>query len=969
MDKKLRILMLEDDPHDAELIRWELEKAGFVFESLRVETQMAFATALDEFHPDLILSDFSLPTFDGLAALSLVQQKCPHVPFIFVSGAIGEERAIESLKSGATDYVLKDRLSRLALAVRRALREVEERLERQRAEDSRRESEERFRKVFEEAPIGIALVSQDGRIVKANRALADMLGYTVAELTGLTFMDVTYPEDIAEDLANFRKLLTGRLTNYRLEKRYVRRTGEIRWGNLTVTALRVRGEISYALGMVEDITERKRAEQQLRESEARFKAFMNHSPAIAFMKDAAGRYVYVNQTFERIFQRTLDDVWGKTDADLWPAETAHQLHRNDILVLSEGRPTELSLRILRPDGSPAELLMFSFPFQDAAGRRYLGAMAADITERRQAEEGLRQQLSRITLLSHITRAILAQAELENIFEVVAERLMEDLPVDFAGIGLSDAGAKTFAFTATRSREPLSALRFPFPSNAIIALSDLGELVCCLEGQVVSLGDLRSSRAAVGAALAQAGLGSLVAVPLRAGESPEGILMVARQSTDGFHPQEIEFLQMLCEHVSLAAHQARLRQHLQRAYDDLRRTQHALMQQERLQALGQMASGIAHDINNALSPIVGYADLLLIEKERLPERVRHYLQMIKTSSLDIAHIVARMREFYRQREEQEILLPVNVAEVVRQVVELTRPRWRDMPQQHGNVINVKTDVVPDLPPLPGIESEIREALTNLIFNAVDAMPLGGTITLRSYTRQAASRPTQESLKGAVSASFTELVVEVSDTGTGMDEKTRDRCLEPFYTTKGEKGTGLGLAMVYGVMRRHNGEIEIESEPGKGTTVRLIFPLQPMLPPTRAAARESEAGGIRPLRILAIDDEPAVRQLIKEMLEIDGHTVELAEEGRQGIETFYAAQQQGRPFDVVITDLGMPHIDGREVARIVKRTSAITPVIMLTGWGKRLGAEGNVPAEVDFILSKPPKLHELRQAVAAVSRLGE
>lgn len=968
MDEKLRILILGDDPHDTELIRRELEKAGYAFESLRVETQTAFASALDEFRPDLIILEFSLPTFDGLAALSLAQRKCPRVPYIVVSGAIGEERAIESLNSGATDYVLKDRLSRLAPVVRRALREVEERVERERAEDSQQESEERFRKLFEEAPIGIALINQDGRIVEANQALADMLGYTVTELTGLTFMDVTHPEDIAEDLAAFQKLLTRQLTCYRSEKRYVRKTGEIRWANLTVTTLQMQGEIGYALGMVEDITECKRVEQQLRESEARFEAFMNHSPAIAFMKDAAGRYVYVNQTFERFFQRTLDDVLGKTDADLWPTETAHQFRCTDILVLSEGRPMELSLRILRPDGSPAELLVFSFPFQDAVGRLYLGAMATDITERRRAEEGLRQQLSRITLLSHITQAILAQAELESIFEVVAERLVEDLPVDFVGIGLLDASAKTFAFTATRSRDPLFAPRVPFLSSAIMELSDLGELARCLEGQVVSLSDLRSSRAAVGAVLAQAGLGSLVAVPLGAGESPEGILIVARQPTDGFQPQEIEFLQMLRQHISLAAHQARLRQHVQRAYDDLRRTQHALMQHERLQALGQMASGIAHDISNALSPIVGYADLLL-EQENLPERLRYYLQMIKTSGLDIAQIVTRMREFYRQREEQEIVLPVNVAEVVRQVVELTRPRWRDMPQERGIVIDVKTDVAPDLPPLPGIESEIREALTNLILNAVDAMPLGGTITLRSYTRQAASRPTREPPEGAVPASFTELVIEVSDTGTGMDEKTRDRCLEPFYTTKGEKGTGLGLAMVYGIMQRHNGEIEIESELGKGTTVRLIFPLQPVVSPTRAAAREDHVGGIRPLHILAIDDEPAVLDLIKEMLEIDGHRVEVAEGGHEGMETFYAAQQQGRPFDVVITDLGMPHLDGREVARLVKRTSAATPVILLTGWGKRFGAEGNVPAEVDFILSKPPKLHELRQAVATVTCLSK
>jgi PAS domain S-box-containing protein len=960
MEKKLRILMLEDNPHDAELIQRELEEAGFVSESLRVDTPAAFIAALEEFQPDVILSDFDLPAFDGLTALSLAKQKYPHVPYIFVSGPIGQERANEVLKSGATDYVPKDQLNRLAPAVKRALGDV-----RPRAEESPRENEERFRKVFEEAPIGMALVDRDGRIAKANRALADMLGYTMSELTGLTFMDVTYPDDVAEDVRNFRDLLAGRLSGYRLEKRYVRKTGEICWGNLTVTALRTQEEIMYALGMVEDITERKRVEEQLRESEMRFKTFMNHSPTVAFIKDATGRYVYVNETFERVFQKSLPQVWGKTDDDLWPPETARRLHHHDLLVLSEGRPMEFSLTIPRAEGEPSEWLMFSFRFHDAAGRNYLGTVGADITGRREAEEGLRQQLSRITLLTQITQGVLAQARMESIFEVVVDRLVENFPVHFAVIGLLADGRDTVTIVAARG--DLSSAQEPIlrPHGAL-PLSELGELGRCLEGEVVALAGSESLRSAGVRILADAGLGSLVAVPLMAGEAPDGLLIVTRLSVEGFHPQEIEFLHMLCQHVSLAARQARLHHQLRQAYDDLRRAHRSLMQQERLQALGQMAAGIAHDINNALSPIVGYADLLLMEGEKLPERARHYLRMIKTSSLDIAHIVARMREFYRQRDEQETLVPFNIADVVEHVVELTRPRWRDMPQSHGYVIEMKIDVAGDLPPLPGIESEIRDALTNLVFNAVDAMPLGGTITIRSYAQPAATGPTKDRHPGPRPSPFTELVIEVTDTGIGMDEMTKERCLEPFFTTKGEKGTGLGLAMVYGVMQRHNGKIEIESAPGQGTRVRLIFPLCPVPSSPVSTLGGKQTASTRPLRILVIDDEPTVLQLITEMLEVDGHQVEPAAGGQKGIEAFFAAGERGHPFDVVITDLGMPHIDGREVARVVKQTSPATPVIILTGWGKRLDAEGNLPAHADFILSKPPKMTELREALITVSR---
>jgi CheY-like chemotaxis protein len=204
------------------------------------------------------------------------------------------------------------------------------------------------------------------------------------------------------------------------------------------------------------------------------------------------------------------------------------------------------------------------------------------------------------------------------------------------------------------------------------------------------------------------------------------------------------------------------------------------------------------------------------------------------------------------------------------------------------------------------------------------------------------------------------VEVSDTGIGMDETARRSCLEPFFTTKGERGTGLGLAMVYGMVQRHSAEIEIESALGEGTTVRLSFAAAT----NPAAPGQSAAPLAVPtrLRILVVDDDPVLLRSLRETLESDGHTIVAANGGQQGIDLLRAALNGNQTFAAVITDLGMPYVDGRQVASAVKAASPATPVIMLTGWGQRLIAEGDVPAHVDLVLNKPPKLRDLREALA-------
>ena len=349
--------------------------------------------------------------------------------------------------------------------------------------------------------------------------------------------------------------------------------------------------------------------------------------------------------------------------------------------------------------------------------------------------------------------------------------------------------------------------------------------------------------------------------------------------------------------------------------------------------------------NAIAPIALYTDSLLEHENGLTDRARGYLNIIRRSIADVGETVKGMRDFYRPQDSQAALTRIDLNPIVTQVTDLTRVRWRDLPQQRGVAIAVRTELQQPLAAILAQESEIRDALTNLIFNAVDAMPEGGTLTVRT-------RSSTETVQ-----------LEVTDSGVGMDEETRRRCLEPFFTTKGERGTGLGLAMVYGMVRRHSAELEIDSMLHRGTTMRITFPAaQAAAAATPPAVAHERA--LRPLSILVIDDDPLVLESLRVTLEGDGHKVTAADGGQAGIESFTEAQQRGAPFDVVITDLGMPHVDGRRVSSAVKAVTPSTPVVLLTGWGQRLVDDGDIPAHVDHVLNKPPKLRDLRDALSHV-----
>jgi signal transduction histidine kinase/CHASE3 domain sensor protein/ActR/RegA family two-component response regulator len=688
-----------------------------------------------------------------------------------------------------------------------------------------------------------------------------------------------------------------------------------------------------------------RANDSLTQSERRFRNFVSAVSDGVFQMNADWsemRHLKGQQLIADATDVTRD--W--LDKYIHPDDQPVMLEAVHRSIRTKSR-FELEHRVRRVDGTLGWWFSRAVPLLSETGEiiEWFGA-ATDITERKEADTKLKAQLARLALLNQVTRAIGERQDIRSIFQVAIRTLEEDLPVDFCAICLYEPARSELTVTSVGRRSGALAIELAMTEQARIPI-DRNGLSHCVHGQLVYEPDLAEVAFPFPQRLLRGGLRALVAAPLQVESQVFGVLVTARRESHAFSSGECEFLRQVSEHAALAMHQAQLYTALQRAYDDLRQTQKAVMQQERLRALGQMASGIAHDINNAISPVALYTESMLERETNLSPRVRGNLEVIHRAINDVSHTVARMREFYRELGPQA-MSAVEVGPLLQQVIELTRARWSDMAQRRGIHIEVRTSIQPELPRIFGIDSELRDALTNLLFNAVDAMPNGGALTLRSQLRE---RHLVE--------------IEVIDTGVGMDEETKRRCLEPFFTTKGDRGTGLGLAMVYGAMQRHGSDIEIDSEVNKGTTIRLIIPVATLLDETAT----QEAILIVPhARILLVDDDPLVLRAMQEILEADGHTITAADGGQAGIDAFMAQQATGSPFEVVITDLGMPHIDGRRVSAAVKEAAPETIVVMLTGWGQRLVANGDIPAHVDRVLSKPAKLRELRDVLARTRRTG-
>ncbi|MCC6233229.1 MAG: PAS domain S-box protein [Verrucomicrobiales bacterium] len=710
-----------------------------------------------------------------------------------------------------------------------------------------------------------------------------------------------------------------------------------------------------------EITSLVAAERALARERDLLRLLVGNLPASIYVKDLAGRFVLYNRAAQlAIGLDSEDQALGKTVYDFFPKRIADLYATDDRQVFDTGQP----------------LLDREEPTQDAQGlvrwfrttklplhddQRLIGliGISIDVTDQLESDRKLRAHLTRLDLLRSTTHAIAQRQDLRSILRVVVQSLEEAFGAEFACVAFRNEAATHLRLACVGTRSEHLARRLGWTEGQEIAIGSNG-LSRCLAGTLVHERDLAASAHPFPRQLASAGLRSLVLAPLAAEAKVFGVVLVGRTSAELFSSGECEFLAQLSEHVALASHQAELHAALQAAYTELSQSQQSALQQERLRALGQMASGVAHDLNNAIMPISLYCDALLEGERGLSTSGRDQLRIIQRAIGDVAQTITRMREFYRPRDARAPRQRVNLNLVAAQVIDLTRARWRDIPQRQGILVQVSAQPTEDLPDLHANESELREALTNLLFNAVDALPSGGNIVIRTGAREA---PETNAPIPPGQPSHARLWIEVADTGVGMDEQTRRRCLEPFFSTKGDRGTGLGLAMVYGIAQRHDAEIEIESTPGRGTTVRMVFPEAPpalaaaAAPPTPLPATHPSV----PLRLLVVDDDPLVGRTLVDVLTHEGHRPTHAAGGKEGIDLFTEASARREAFDAVITDLGMPRVDGLKVARAIKSLSPSTPVVLLTGWGQSLDAERNAPDAVDLVLSKPPSLQRLRETL--------
>ncbi len=438
--------------------------------------------------------------------------------------------------------------------------------------------------------------------------------------------------------------------------------------------------------------------------------------------------------------------------------------------------------------------------------------------------------------------------------------------------------------------------------------------------------------------------SELVVPIKSTAGVLGLIDIEATHIGAFDQDDVYLAEALAGQAAVAM------EHLMR-YNELCTAQERLLRTSRMQALGELASGVAHDFNNLLTGIVGHTQLLL-HQEYDEYAARESLRIIERIAFAGADTVRRLRDFAQTNQTQPQQL-VNIHDLIEESLSITRPRWRDTAQSKGQHIDVQREFAL-LPPVQGDPPALRDLLTNLILNAIDAMPEGGTLRIRTALDE-----TQSSGLPAAGARYM-LAISVIDTGTGIPQELHDQVFNPFFTTKGQRGTGMGLALAHSIVQRHNGDIVLQSAPGAGSTFTVRLPLQKPDVSVDATARETLTPSRRSLRILIVDDEEMIRQVLYEMLRRQGHQVVSAAGGREALD--YLHRQS---FELVCSDLGMPDLSGWDVLRAARKIDPAIRTMLITGWGDQIGEQEARANHVDYVLPKPFDVHELRRLISTLA----
>jgi signal transduction histidine kinase/ActR/RegA family two-component response regulator len=547
------------------------------------------------------------------------------------------------------------------------------------------------------------------------------------------------------------------------------------------------------------------------------------------------------------------------------------------------------------------------------------------------------KIRQLTTLYEIGKTLSSTLDLDDLFKKALELLKDRFGYAACSILLLDKTRDELYIKQVSGRdlEEARKLRFRVGIDGIVGwVARTGELVYAPD---VSKDSRYIS--------ADPSIKSEVAFPLKVRDQLFGVLNIESNELFGFDEEDLKTLSSFASQMSISIENAQLFSDLKQTLQELRQAQDKVVQAEKLRAMGELASGVAHDFNNVLAVVLGNTQLLLHQLDRLgPEEIREGLKVIERSSKDGAETIRRIQEFTGVRRDREFV-SLSLNDIVTEVVNITQPRWRDQTQKKGIQIELTTRLGV-IPLVMGNPSEMREVLTNIVFNSVDAMPKGGKLTI-------STQPQTEDW----------VEVRVSDTGIGMTDEVKKRVFDPFFTTKGVTNSGLGMSVSYGIIKRHGGEILIESEPGKGAT--LIIHLPTGYGEEETAVKEVPVSKeSRRARILVIDDEESVRDILSRMLKTKGHRVVVAPNGEEGIERF-----KSDAFDLVFTDLGMPKLSGWDVGKTIKGINPKTPVAMITGWGVELDREKLNESGIDLIISKPFNFDQVIDLVSEAMELRE
>jgi signal transduction histidine kinase/DNA-binding response OmpR family regulator len=629
------------------------------------------------------------------------------------------------------------------------------------------------------------------------------------------------------------------------------------------------------------------------------------------------------------------DLLNDPQFDLAPSTRAR--------VEAEGYRSVLSVPLLAHERPLGALVLYRDepgPFSDdeVDVMQLFAAQAAVAVENAALYRRAQSRADKLTALSTLTRLITSAASSHEVFGAVAEAAARLLDARSSRVWVDDPPAGVLRAEGSYTTDPV--LQTALGRVSEIAHGEGVTAQVYAARAPVFISDLRTAPHWLNPELVRrANVRFYAGIPLVAGDHVVGVLSLLFDAREEFSEEEKELARLLADHAAIAIRQSQLyaeanrrRHDAERMAENLERSQTSLVKTERLRALGEMAAGVAHDFNNLLSVILGRAELML-RRVREPDTARD-LEAVRRAAQDGADTVRRIQEFTRTRRTRAFER-VDLADIAREVIELTRPRWELEAQAKG--VAYEFGIEGAAPPVAGRPEELREVLTNLITNAVDAMPAGGVCRVR--------------LEGAGDAA----VMAVSDTGIGMAEEMRRRVFEPFFTSKGPRGTGLGLAVSWGIVTRHGGTIDVESAPGQGTTFRVRLPVPVTLPDLVVGLPITLAP--RPARLLLIEDEAEVQAVLAEMLREAGYGVTVAKDGLEGIE-----QCEREAVDVVLSDISMPGISGWDVAARLRARHPHIPIGFVTGWGDQLDPERLAGAGVDFVVAKPFQAHDILRHVA-------